>query len=238
MTEHDLGFTEERRRAYWDACRSASTDRLLLVPGIEYGDSTNTVHSLVWGDVPFLGAGLETERLLADAVDKGGVCVFAHPSRRAAWKVFRQGWLHYLAGIEVWNRKTDGWSPSREAVRLIAESGAPPVVGLDFHSAKQFFPLAMCFTVDGRIEQRHILDALRRGTCRCEAFRMDLKMFTNRFGLGGAWLLEVARRLGARTIKSAFPQAFRHPIPTDRQPQKDAPSAPDPQVLSRKNNQS
>ena len=55
MTEHDRGFTEDRRREHRAACAKASSGRILVVPGIEYSDAANIVHVLVWGDVPFLG---------------------------------------------------------------------------------------------------------------------------------------------------------------------------------------
>lgn len=198
MTEHDLGFSEERRRQHRDACRRASTERLLIIPGIEYSDPSNTIHVLVWGDVPFLGENQETTGMLERAAARGGVCVLAHPSRRAAWKVFRTEWLKWLAGIEVWNRKTDGWSPSREAQKLISQTHASPLVGLDFHSAKQFFPLAVCLEVEGKPDEAKLLEALRRGSCRCEAFGMNLQTFTG--GMGGAitGILEWGRRRAAR----------------------------------------
>jgi hypothetical protein len=198
VVEHDQGFSEERRRAHRAACEKASTGDLLIVPGIEYSDSRNIVHTLVWGDVPFLGAGQETQRVLEGAAGRGGVCVFAHPSRRAAWQIFRKDWVKYLSGIEVWNRKTDGWSPSRDAERLVAETGVPPVVGMDFHSPKELFPLALHLQGAGRIEERAALEALRLGAYRCEAFGKDLRFFTNGVGAHAAGLLESTRREAAR----------------------------------------
>src|ERR1035441_216891 len=64
MTEHDRGFDERRRLEHREACRKASTDRILLVPGIEYSDPANCVHTLVWGNVPFVGADAATEIVL------------------------------------------------------------------------------------------------------------------------------------------------------------------------------
>lgn len=202
VTEHDQGFNEERRRAHRDACQSASTDRLLLIPGIEYSDAANTVHTLVWGDVPFLGSGQETLSVLERAWERGGACVLAHPSRRAAWKVFRKEWLKYLSGIELWNRKTDGWAPSLEAGELIAETGARALVGVDFHSAKEFFPLAVHFQAAGKPEERKILEALRLGSYHCEAFGRDVQAFTGGIGGGTTRLLESNRRRAARAYRA------------------------------------
>jgi hypothetical protein len=204
MTEHDLGFSAERQRAHRDACESASTDQLLIIPGIEYSDPGNIVHILVWGDVPFLGTGKETQSVLELAAEHGGVCVLAHPTRRAAWQRFRMEWLRYLAGIEVWNRKTDGWSPSVEAQRLISQTGALPVVGLDFHCAKQFFPLSVCLNIKGEPDERKALMALRLGSYNCQAFCLGLKTFIG--GIGGTTtrVLESGRRLAALAFRSAF----------------------------------
>jgi hypothetical protein len=209
MTEHDVGFTEERRRAHREACRSAGTEHILFIPGIEYGDPSNTVHTLVWGDVPFLGAGRETQYVLEQATERGGVCVLAHPSRRAAWKVFQPDWLNYLAGIEVWNRKTDGWSPSRDGIRVVSGTPVPPVVGLDFHCAKQFFPLVVRLPLETQSDEAAILDALRRRSYSCQAWGRDLKWFTSGPALSASGLLEAARRMAARTVHRAFPGPLR-----------------------------
>jgi hypothetical protein len=200
-TEHDLGFSEERQCAHREACRIASSNQILVIPGIEYSDPSNTVHILVWGDIPFLGAGKDTQFVLERAAEHGGISVLAHPSRRAAWRMFRAEWVSYLTGIEVWNRKTDGWSPSREAQNLVLKSGARPIVGLDFHSAKQLFPLTVCLNVEGRPDEGRALAALRHGSFSCEAFGIKLNRFTG--GPGGATtsVLETGRRLAARSFR-------------------------------------
>src|SRR4029077_10598325 len=59
MTEHDRGFTASRLTQYRGACEKASSDKILVMPGIEYSDAANRVHVLVWGSVPFLGEGLQ-----------------------------------------------------------------------------------------------------------------------------------------------------------------------------------
>jgi glycosyltransferase involved in cell wall biosynthesis len=204
MTEHDIGFSEERRRAHRDACRSASSDRILVVPGVEYSDASNTVHVLVWGDIPFLGAGIDTQRVLEQAADHGGVCVFAHPSRRAAWRTFQKEWLRYLTGIEVWNRKTDGWSPSVEACELISRTGALPFVGLDFHSARQLFPLMVMVNIEGKSDEGKALEALRLGSFDCEVFGIKLKRFTTGIGSLTTRVLESGRRVARGGFRFAL----------------------------------
>src|SRR5438477_352356 len=92
MTEHDRGFSATRFAEYRQACAQASSDKLLVVPGIEYSDAANRVHVLTWGPVPFLGEGLSTSEML-DAVHAAhGVAVLAHPSRKNAWECFAPAW--------------------------------------------------------------------------------------------------------------------------------------------------
>src|ERR1700693_5759438 len=73
MTEHDRGFSRSRLDQYREACARASSNKILVVPGIEYSDSTNRVHVLVWGPVPFLGEGLPTGEMLEAVKASNGV---------------------------------------------------------------------------------------------------------------------------------------------------------------------
>src|ERR1700676_673824 len=126
MTEHDRGFTPTRFAEYRKACAQASSERILVVPGIEYSDAANRVHVLVWGPVPFLGEGMPTGEILEAVHSAGGVAVLAHPSRRDAWKSFEPCWAKLLLGIEIWNRKYDGWASSQTAPALLKTAGAIP----------------------------------------------------------------------------------------------------------------
>src|SRR5208337_4178720 len=105
MTEHDRGFSEARLCEFREACAKASAEKILVLPGIEYSDSENRIHVLVWGQVPFLGEGLPTGEMLEKVRAARGFAVLAHPSRRDAWKSFEPAWSDRLLGIEVWNRK-------------------------------------------------------------------------------------------------------------------------------------
>src|SRR6516165_8445782 len=107
VSDHDRGFNESRYREHREACVKASSERVLMLPGIEYSDAANRVHILVWGPVPFLGEGVPTFDLLRAINASNGVAVLAHPSRREAWRVVQGEWKDYLLGIEIWNRKTD-----------------------------------------------------------------------------------------------------------------------------------
>jgi predicted metal-dependent phosphoesterase TrpH len=170
VTEHDRGFTEQRRLDHRAACANASTEQFLVLPGIEYSDAENRVHILVWGEVPFVGENVPTSELLKAVQLANGVAVLAHPARRDSWKVFDPTWTAQLLGIEVWNRKTDGWAPSPVALRLATESCAVPFVGMDFHTRKQMFPLTMRLDVAAPVGEQSVLECLRMR--RCSALAM------------------------------------------------------------------
>jgi predicted metal-dependent phosphoesterase TrpH len=161
MTEHDRGFSADRLRQLRDLCVVASTNDLLIIPGIEYSDTANQVHILVWGNVPFLGEGLPTREILYQVKDAAGVAVLAHPCRKEAWKCLEPSWGEALLGIEVWNRKYDGWAPSRMAQDLQRSIRAVPFVGLDFHTQRQFFPLAMEMKIESVVNEQAVLDCMR-----------------------------------------------------------------------------
>jgi hypothetical protein len=179
MTEHDRGFDESRRLAHRAACRHASSERILLIPGIEYSDPSNVVHLLVWGDVPFIGCGVQTEEVLSAAAKSGGIVVFAHPSRKEAWKRFNLEWKDKMLGIEFWNRKTDGWAPSKNAWPLLNASGLVPFAGLDFHAQKHFFPISTALQIEGTITEEKVINALRLRRCEGRVLGMRASTFAN-----------------------------------------------------------
>jgi predicted metal-dependent phosphoesterase TrpH len=163
MSEHDAGFDPARWHDYRLACAAASSASVLLVPGIEYGDKDNVVHIPVWGEVPFLGSGLITTELLRRASDVGGFAVFAHPWRRNAWRRLEPDWLPALSAVEIWNRKYDGIAPSRAAIELARSAGLRQFVSLDFHTRRQFFPLAMLLDSHAAATCGSIFSALADG---------------------------------------------------------------------------
>jgi predicted metal-dependent phosphoesterase TrpH len=175
MTEHDRGFSPERLCQLRQLCDAASTRDLLMIPGIEYSDASNQVHILVWGDVPFLGENLPTGETLRRVKESGGVAVLAHPFRRNAWQCFEPNWGEALAGIEVWNRKYDGWALNRIAQDLQRSVGAIPFVGLDFHTQRQFFPLAMAMDIDSTVTERAVLDCIRARRVNPRVFGLEVE---------------------------------------------------------------
>src|SRR5260370_21394076 len=172
MTEHDRGFTASRLDQYREMCARVSSSEILVLPGIEYSDAANRVHVLVWGPVPFLGEGLPTSEMLSAVRAAGGLAVLAHPSRRDAWRSFDPSWADRLLGVEVWNRKYDGWAPSQTAPSLVRAAGAVPFVGLDFHTQRQSFPLNMALEMDEPVTEQSVLNCLRTRRYHAHPFRL------------------------------------------------------------------
>lgn len=190
--EHDRGFDDSRWDAYREACADASTDEVLVVPGMEYEDLESLVHVPVWGEaLPFLGAGRPTEELLRAAKAADAFTVFAHPARRNAGAAFDPDWTPLLDAVEVWNRHYDGIAPYPDGRRLAAEQGLRPFVALDFHTRRQFFPLAMLLEVDEPVTTATVVEALHAGRFRTEAFGGDALRLTG--GAAGKTLLAAER---------------------------------------------
>jgi hypothetical protein len=214
ITDHDRGFSESRHREHRQACLEASSERVLILPGIEYSDSANMVHVLVWGPVPFLGEGIPTLDLLKAAKASDGVAVLAHPSRREAWKSVERGWGEYLLGIEIWNRKTDGWAPSSAASRLVEGASVVPFVGMDFHDRNQLFPLTMEIDVpNSRLDEESVLEALRARRCFARGFGVPLGRGLHPGAILALKAAESSRRCLAHMYKQFRSRAVSLPRP-------------------------
>lgn len=202
-SEHEDGFDEPRWREYRQAC-AAATQRsgVLLVPGVEYADPDNVVHVPVWGNLPFLGERRPTAELLAEVADRGGAAMIAHPRRRGAAARIRPEWIEQAAGLEVWNRKTDGWAPGTDARRLLwAVRDARPLAGVDLHTRRQLFPLAAVLRLNGGPSEAAVVEALRAGRFRATALGAPVSWFLRPPLWGVARAAESARRPLAGTIR-------------------------------------
>jgi hypothetical protein len=202
MTEHDRGFTESKWLDYQRACAEASSAEVLLVPGLEYSDPTNVVHVLVWDSSGFLGEALPTSSLLARVREQGAIAVLAHPSRLDAWKAFDPAWASSLLGIELWNRKTDGWARSRPAAKLLSATGLPPFVGLDFHESNQFFPLAMKLKIPKTVSEESVVGSLRARNFAATAFGRPIDSFLRGLPAPTLEVAEFCRRRAASIYRS------------------------------------
>jgi hypothetical protein len=185
MTEHDRGFDQKRWDEYQRQCAAVSADGPLLIPGIEYEDAENVVHIAVWAEeIPFLGSAPATLDLLEAAHRHQAVTVFAHPWRRDAHLRYRSSWRPLLTAMEIWNRKYDGVAPRPDAVALATREGLAPFVSLDFHTARQFFPLCTSVQLNVAPSPKAVIGALRDGDCEPQLFGLSAHRFTG--GLGGA----------------------------------------------------
>jgi hypothetical protein len=209
MTEHDRGFSAARLKQYRTACAKASSESILVLPGIEYSDAANRVHILVWGDIPFLGEGLPTGELLDAVRECKGVAVLAHPGRKRAWETFEPEWADKLLGIEVWNRKYDGVAPGDAAYALQRSANAIPFVGLDFHTARQSFPLAMTLEINSEITEEAVIQCLKSRRCRGQALGLPLASILLRRSRSVLKMAERARRMAASFARTGNPFAVR-----------------------------
>jgi hypothetical protein len=212
MCEHSRGFSAAKWDDYWAECARASTERVLLVPGIEYGDCDDVVHIPVWGRVPFYGEEPAIGDLLLQARADGGTAVWAHPSRRDAWQHFDPSWRDHLSAIEVWNRKYDGFAPGPAKYSPSAGRDVADFVSLDFHNRRQLFPLSMRLQLEaqgdpsafggeaGRPNLDSVFTGLRGRAFAPHAFGLPLSVFTTAPVSGALRTAELIRRQLARAL--------------------------------------
>jgi len=119
-----------------------------------------------------------------------------------AWKKFDPAWTESLLGIEVWNRKTDGWAPSSTAPLLMPGTRLLPFVGMDFHDRNQLFPMSMELEISTSINEQSVMDCLRSRRCRPLVFTRPLGCVTKGWRGPALALAERCRRAGAKTFRS------------------------------------
>ena len=126
--------------------------------------------------------------------------MLAHPGRRDAWK---RPDPHSIAfdGVEVWNRKYDGWAPGPVGTELADRHSLVPFFGLDFHTQRQFFPLAMGIDAEAGATAEDLVAALRARRCRPIAFGGDGSRFLSGPGRGAARAAEGARRAARPAVR-------------------------------------
>jgi hypothetical protein len=206
LSEHSSHFAPGDWDTYIAACAAASTDRILLVPGIEYNDDDNVVHVPAWGDLPFYGQRQpDIATLLGKVNADDGVTVMAHPWRRDAWQRYDPAWAQHLTALEVWNRKYDGLSPNRRSVELARRDHLREFVALDFHTSKQFFPLAMGLRLPddagSAVTREAVHTALRSGAFEPMFFSQSALRFLRGPALRTLETLERARRVARRALR-------------------------------------
>ena len=176
MSEHDRGFDGAKWDAYQSACRDASRG-LRLIPGLEYQDADNAVHVLVWGDLPFLSCGSTTELLRRVRGERGSRSRPA-PARKDALARLTTIDHDLLDGVEIWNRRYDGWSPPDQVDAFSDRPELLRIVGLDFHRRLDFFPLALRLDPATEPTPEAATEALRSGRFVAELCGMPASHFS------------------------------------------------------------
>ena len=89
--------------------------------------------------------------------------------------------------------------PSRKICSVV--SGAIPFVGLDFHTKKQFFPLAMAMDIDSAVTEQAVLDCIRarRVSPRVLGFQVEGQLVRRALPILGA--AEASRKKAARALR-------------------------------------
>ena len=127
-----------------------------------------------------------------------GVAILAHPKRKSAMNDFRLSWGEVLLGVEIWNRKEDGWTFSQEALKLMKENGLVPFVGLDFHNTRQVFPFWINIKTEYPLRQEHILLSLRNGDATPIILGIPIKWILNKYFINITIIAEKFRRYAAK----------------------------------------
>ena len=212
MSEHDRRFDEARWQEYQAACAAASTPRDAARPWNRVQRRRQRRPRPCLGRAPVPGRRSPDHPTAGRGRAHGGIAVFAHPARRDACRTIDPACLGRFTGIEIWNRKYDGYAPSRGAAELLTrQPRAVATVGLDFHTAKQFHPLAMAMDLADGPSAAGIVDAIRQRRAQAMAFRVPALTLTR----GVAWPaireVERARREAARRVRRArrFAEARR-----------------------------
>ena len=200
MSEHDRTFNSEKWDRYQKACDAESDNNFLIIPGIEYSCPNNIIHILVWGNLPFMGAGLEPH-LLFDKLQKHKYfAVWAHPEHKKAYRIFDDNWLKFLHGIEIWNRKSNGIKPSRLSYYLAKKHSLILFGGPDFHTLKQAFPLCM----HGELKVKKDNDYIHQiHNMRFKVMGIPGTWFIGGLLFIGCWILEWTRKKSLVLIRMA-----------------------------------
>jgi hypothetical protein len=175
LTEHDLGFDQEKFRKYRAEC-TKNSGKVLLVPGIEY----EVIHD---GAVIHVGA-IGVSRLLDESLAKqgleslvgaihqyGGLAVLHHPNNIR--KVLTKKLVDLFDFIEVWNTKFDcGFGPNFQFLRWLqhVECQGPYLVSADIHDIGRFKQDNIAF-IDmegsGGLQLSTIVQRLKERSYRC-----------------------------------------------------------------------
>jgi len=166
VSDHAEVFDEQRMQEYVALCDSLSSDRFLVIPGLEFALKGGSIHILGYGITKRVRAS-NIEQLVDGIREAGGIVVLAHPP---VGSINMIGPVKgKLDGIEVWNGRYDGTiAPRAESFQLlrhirISNPKAAAYCGIDLHKLGQL-QRAVYVDVDAaRLERAEIMSALRAG---------------------------------------------------------------------------
>jgi predicted metal-dependent phosphoesterase TrpH len=153
MTEHTDALTAEDAQRFIAACRAASDERFMFIPGFEapyLGTHVLAIGARAYYDGP--------DALIRWSGD-GALLVLAHPHRNG----YRTDSFlrEHLDGVEVWNSQYDGiHAPRWKALQLAKALRVAGYGSLDLHRASHINGPRM--ELEARMEETDILAALRK----------------------------------------------------------------------------
>ena len=199
LCEHCRTFDADRWCDYQEAC-SVVSEGAKLVPGIEYSDPDNIVHVPVWGCPIFIGSERPTKELIRGIEHhEKAFSVLAHPVRRNAWSRVSKDLLDAVDGIEIWNRKTDGFAPSSLADEIV-ETGKRLLASLDFHHDRQRFPMHVDIDCPPDASCESIIAAMKSGDYQSFVFNRSCELSISGLRRACFRTLERSRKLLGRSM--------------------------------------
>lgn len=201
MAEHAEGFDEAKMEAYVRECKTLSDDRILILPGLEFGfDKYPALHLLGIGIREFFK--VDNISKAVDEIHKQkGLAIIAHPSRNDHF--VPEEIIDRIDGIEIWNAGYDSrYLPHHESLKLFSrlKDKNPTLiafVGMDMHTTKKINNRkrtgALTLKIDGRYDNgKELLEGLKRGSFINNGAFMRFHS-RHKTGLFVCWLIKIGR---------------------------------------------
>jgi hypothetical protein len=199
LTEHAEDFNESRMQAYIRECDKYSNEKVLLIPGLEFGFEE-------YPNFHLLGIGIKTFITARDIVStieaihaQNGLAVVAHPSRNGHF--IPENIIDKIDGIEIWNAAYDSrYLPNNKSLGLYQKlktkkESLIAFSGLDMHSVNNFRELTLSLNRTFS-DSKELMDNLRHGR-----FINKGKLFGLRSSFNSSLLLYFAIIFGRILLK-------------------------------------
>ncbi len=156
----------------------ASSQKILLVPGIEYSDASTHCIFLVWGMFPSSAPDCQPTKCWRRPRTLEGSWCLRIPA------VGTPGNYSTRTGQKNWSESSCGTGrpmvglPAGMPLVCLRLTHAMPFAGLDFHDHRQFFPLSTDLEIESSVTEASVLAALRSRRCHSKAFGFPLENFS------------------------------------------------------------